>query len=275
MSKRYSLEDLLYLMERLRDPETGCPWDIEQTLASIVPHTLEEAYEVADAIEREDFAELPTELGDLLFQVVFYSQIAHEQNRFAMHDVIDTCVRKLIRRHPHVFPEGTLDSRREQAEIDTAQVAEQWQAIKAQEARHKPVTASILDEIPLNMPALTRAAKLQKKAATVGFNWPDIAPVVEKLHEEVREFEQALAEQEASAIEHELGDLLFTVVNLARFLKLDPERALRTANQRFATRFQFIERQLEEQNKDINHCDLDELDALWEQAKLQLSKKED
>lgn len=275
MGSKYDLDDLLYLMERLRDPQSGCPWDIEQNFDSIVPHTLEEAHEVADAIERNAFDELPGELGDLLFQVVYYCQMAREQKLFDMGDVLDTCVRKLIRRHPHVFPAGDLHGRREDNEIDAQQVEQQWQQIKAQEHDPRKKPLSRLDSVPLSMPALTRAAKLQKKAAAVGFDWPETGAVLDKLHEETLELEQALATAERDAIEHELGDMLFTLVNLARFLELDPEQALRRANQRFSQRFGYMEQRLESLGKDISRCGLAELDSLWNEAKQQLGKKED
>lgn len=274
-AKLYTLDDLLYLMERLRDPETGCPWDLAQDFNSIVPHTLEEAYEVADVIEREDFSQLPAELGDLLFQVVYYSQMAREESRFEFADVVDTCVRKLVRRHPHVFPQGQLRSYPQHDEpTQTQQVEQQWQAIKAQERAEQGATtdASILDDVPLNMPALTRATKLQKTAAKVGFDWDALAPVLGKLQEELAELQQAIKEQDTSAIEHELGDVLFSTCNLARFLQVEPEQALRLTNQRFYQRFNYIEHSLAEQGKDISECDLATLDALWDAAKKSLAK---
>lgn len=273
-TKAYSLEDLLYLMERLRDPVTGCPWDLAQDFHSIVPHTLEEAYEVADVIERQDFAQLPAELGDLLFQVVYYSQMAREESRFEFADVVDTCVRKLVRRHPHVFPSGELYSQREAGKVEPQQVEQQWQQIKAQERAEQQAqpAASVLDGIALNLPALTRATKLQKKAAKVGFDWQELSSVLAKIQEEIAELQEAIEQQDAQAIEHELGDVLFSVGNLARFVKVDPEQALRLTNQRFYQRFNYIEQRLVEQGKEITECDLATLESLWNAAKQSLAK---
>lgn len=274
-TKAYTVEDLLYLMERLRDPETGCPWDIEQNFHSIVPHTLEEAYEVADVIERQDFAELPAELGDLLFQVVYYSQMADEESRFDFADVVDTCVRKLVRRHPHVFPGGELRSKRIAGAVESQAIEQQWQHIKAQERAEqqgKP-PASILDGIALNMPSLTRAVKLQKSAAKVGFDWKALAPVLDKIQEEIAELQEAIAEQDKKAIEHELGDVLFSVCNLARFVEIDPEQALRLTNQRFYQRFNYIEQRLAQQGREITECDSATLESLWDAAKQNLAKQ--
>lgn len=269
----YSLDDLLYLMARLRDPATGCPWDLQQDFHSIVPHTLEEAYEVADAIERQDFAQLPAELGDLLFQVVYYSQMADEESRFDFADVVDTCVRKLVRRHPHVFPSGELHSQREAGAIESQQVEQQWQQIKAQERAEQDAqpTASILDGIALNMPALTRALKLQKSAAKVGFDWQSLTPVLAKIQEEITELQEAIGQQDTQAVERELGDVLFSVCNLARYVEVDPEQALRSTNQRFYQRFNYIEQHLAQQGKEITKCDLVTLESLWNAAKQHLA----
>lgn len=267
-SEQYSLDDLLYLMSRLRDPETGCPWDIKQTFATIVPHTLEEAYEVADTIEREDWPHLQGELGDLLFQVIFYAQIAREEQRFEFDDIIHTLVEKLIRRHPHVFPEGTLESRRAAGEPDEAQISSTWEAIKAEERKDKPVAkVRVLDDIPAALPALNRADKLQKRAARVGFDWGDPLPVLDKIEEEIAELREAIASGNKTEIEHELGDLLFAQVNLARHLKVNPETALRYTNQKFTRRFGFIEDQVDASGQDWNDFSLDELDAWWDEAK--------
>ncbi|MCK9236636.1 MAG: nucleoside triphosphate pyrophosphohydrolase [Thiopseudomonas sp.] len=277
MSKtnHYNLADLLYLMARLRDPATGCPWDLEQDFHSIVPHTIEEAYEVADAIERQDFAQLPAELGDLLFQVVYYSQMADEESRFDFADVVDTCVRKLVRRHPHVFPSGELRSQRKAGALESQQVEQQWQHIKAQERAEQQAqsTVSVLDGIALNMPALTRAIKLQKNAAKVGFDWQELSPVLAKIQEEIAELQEAIAEQDRKAIEHELGDVLFSVCNLARFVEIDPEQALRLTNQRFYQRFNYIEQRLAQQGREITECDLATLESLWDAAKQNLAKQ--
>ncbi|MBF8731536.1 MULTISPECIES: nucleoside triphosphate pyrophosphohydrolase [Pseudomonas] len=267
----YTLDDLLHLMARLRDPQYGCPWDLKQDYASIVPHTLEEAYEVADTIERGDFEHLQGELGDLLFQVVYYSQLAREEARFEFAGVVDAITRKLIRRHPHVFPTGDLYAPLDTPRLDEAQVKSRWEEIKAQERAEKsePEQLSLLDDVPAALPALSRAAKLQKRAATVGFDWPDALPVLDKVREELDEVLQAMADGDADALEDEIGDLLFATVNLARHLKQDPENALRRANRKFERRFRFIEQALRDNGRPIEDCTLDELDALWGEAKRQ------
>ncbi|HAF94388.1 MULTISPECIES: nucleoside triphosphate pyrophosphohydrolase [Stutzerimonas] len=266
----YQLADLLHLMARLRDPQHGCPWDLQQDYASIVPHTLEEAYEVADAIERRDFAHLPGELGDLLFQVVYYSQLAREEGRFDFATVVDAITRKLVRRHPHVFPDGDLYGSPELPRLDEAAIKQRWEQIKAEERAEQaaaPEQLSLLDDVPHALPALSRAAKLQKRAAGVGFDWPEALPVVDKLHEELNEVLEAMSENDPQAIAEEIGDLLFVVVNLARHLKVDPENALRAANGKFERRFRFIEQALRDAGRSPESCDLEELDALWDAAK--------
>ncbi|AGA72181.1 nucleoside triphosphate pyrophosphohydrolase [Pseudomonas plecoglossicida] len=267
----YTLEDLLHLMARLRDPQYGCPWDLKQNYASIVPHTIEEAYEVADTIERGDFEHLQGELGDLLFQVVYYSQLAREEGRFEFDGVVDSITRKLIRRHPHVFPTGELYAPVDTPSLDEAQVKSRWEEIKAEERAEKsqPEQLSLLDDVPAALPALSRAAKLQKRAATVGFDWPAALPVLDKVREELDEVLQAMADGDADALEDEIGDLLFAAVNLARHLKHDPEHALRRANRKFERRFRFIEQALRDSGRPIEDCNLDELDALWGEAKRQ------
>ncbi len=267
----YSLEDLLHLMARLRDPQYGCPWDLKQNYASIVPHTIEEAYEVADTIERGDFEHLQGELGDLLFQVVYYSQLAREEGRFEFDGVVDSITRKLIRRHPHVFPTGELYAPVDTPSLSEAQVKSRWEEIKAEERAEKsqPEQLSLLDDVPAALPALSRAAKLQKRAATVGFDWPAALPVLDKVREELDEVLQAMADGDADALEDEIGDLLFATVNLARHLKHDPEHALRRANRKFERRFRFIEQALRDSGRPIEDCNLDELDALWGEAKRQ------
>ncbi|MFG0864911.1 nucleoside triphosphate pyrophosphohydrolase [Pseudomonas sp. FYR_7] len=267
----YTLQDLLHLMARLRDPQYGCPWDLKQDYASIVPHTLEEAYEVADTIERGDFEDLQGELGDLLFQVVYYSQLAREEGRFAFDGVVDGITRKLIRRHPHVFPTGDLYAPLETPSLSDAQVKSRWEEIKAQERAQKsrPEQLSLLDDVPTALPALSRAAKLQKRAATVGFDWLEALPVVDKVREELDEVLQAMADGDSDALEDEVGDLLFAVVNLARHLKHDPENALRRANRKFERRFRFIEQALRDSGTAIEDCNLDALDTLWGEAKRQ------
>ncbi|MGK0151446.1 nucleoside triphosphate pyrophosphohydrolase [Pseudomonas putida] len=267
----YTLEDLLHLMARLRDPQYGCPWDLKQNYASIVPHTIEEAYEVADTIERGDFEHLQGELGDLLFQVVYYSQLAREEGRFEFDGVVDSITRKLIRRHPHVFPTGELYAPVDTPSLSEAQVKSRWEEIKAEERVEKsqPEQLSLLDDVPAALPALSRAAKLQKRAATVGFDWPAALPVLDKVREELDEVLQAMADGDADALEDEIGDLLFAAVNLARHLKHDPEHALRRANRKFERRFRFIEQALRDSGRPIEDCNLDELDALWGEAKRQ------
>lgn len=266
----YQLDDLLHLMARLRDPQHGCPWDLKQSYASIVPHTLEEAYEVADAIERGDFAHLPGELGDLLFQVVYYSQLAREEGRFEFAQVVDGITRKLLRRHPHVFVDGDLYGAPDPARLQEAVVRQRWEELKAEERAEKaaaPQQLSLLDDVPMALPALSRAAKLQKRAARVGFDWPAALPVVDKVREELDEVLEAMSENDPQAVAEEIGDLLFVVTNLARHLEVDPESALRAANGKFEQRFRFIEQALREAGRAMEDCDLEELDALWGEAK--------
>jgi ATP diphosphatase len=266
----YRIDDLLHLMARLRDPQHGCPWDLRQNYASIVPYTIEEAYEVADAIERGDFEHLPGELGDLLFQVVYYSQLAREEGRFDFEQVVDAITTKLIRRHPHVFPDADLYGAPDRARLEEAAVKQRWEELKAQERAEKaaaPEQLSLLDDVPTALPALSRAAKLQKRAAQVGFDWPDALPVVDKVREELGEVLEAMSENDAEAVGEEIGDLLFVVTNLARHLKVDPESALRAANSKFERRFRYIEQALREAGRALDDCALEELDALWGEAK--------
>ncbi len=250
---------LLELMARLRDPEGGCPWDREQTFATIAPYTIEEAYEVAAAIEDGDPQHLKEELGDLLFQVVFHARMAEERGLFGFQDVVATLVAKMIARHPHVF--GDVDK------PDTAAAqTDAWEALKARERAAKH--ASILDDVPLALPALMRAEKLQKRASKVGFDWDSAPKVVEKLTEEATEICEAQAEGAGpEKLEEEVGDLLFVVANLARHLKVDPEKALRTANAKFVRRFGYIERELKAKNRSCAEASLDEMEALWVEAK--------
>ncbi|SDI79161.1 nucleoside triphosphate pyrophosphohydrolase [Billgrantia gudaonensis] len=279
---RHDLRDLLTLMAVLRDPEQGCPWDLEQDWNSIVPHTLEEAYEVADAIEREAFDELPGELGDLLFQVVYYSQFGREEGRFDFHDVVDALTVKMLRRHPHVFPDGTLASRRPPGvsaeQVETRQVHSRWEALKAEEraertgeasddSRQASGTASVLDDVPLTLPALSRAAKLSKRAARVGFDWPDTRGVIAKIREELDEVEEALADGDSAHAAEEVGDLLFAVANLARSLEADPEQRLRATNAKFERRFRHVEATLTERGVRLQDADLNTLERHWQRAK--------
>lgn len=274
----YTIEDLKTLMARLRDPETGCPWDTRQSYRTIVPHTLEEAYEVADAIEREDYPHLKDELGDLLFQVIFYTQLGREDGHFDFDGVVDHLVRKLVRRHPHVFPEGTLESRIDpDNRPDEAWIKESWERIKAEERAMKPAPEasaelSRLDGIARTLPAMARAEKLQKRAARHGFDWPKIGPVFDKLHEEIDELKEAWEAAQTGAgdhdaVEDELGDLLFVCVNLARFMKVNPEQALNRTNHKFDARFRAIERVLEREGRDMDEESLEALDAVWQAVK--------
>ena len=248
-------------MARLRDRADGCPWDVEQTFETIAPYTVEEAYEVADAVERGNLSDLRDELGDLLLQVVYHSRMAEEQGAFAFGDVVEAVTAKMIRRHPHVF--GT------QAERAAGITAGFWD--RAKDAEKADERRGVLDDVPTALPALTRAIKLQNKAAKVGFDWPSLAPVFEKLNEEIAELEAAIVESkdkpDRAAIEEEFGDLLFVVANVARHLKLDPEAALRAANEKFARRFRYIEQQLAAQGRTPAQSDLAEMDALWDEAK--------
>ncbi|WP_278441749.1 nucleoside triphosphate pyrophosphohydrolase [Pseudomonas oryzihabitans] len=268
----YQLDDLLHLMARLRDPQHGCPWDLRQDYASIVPHTLEEAYEVADAIARRDFPQLRDELGDLLFQVVYYSQLGREDGHFDFAQVVDGITRKLVRRHPHVFPDGDLHGPLDLPRLDEATIKRRWEEIKAEERAEKaaaPEQLSLLDDVPAALPALSRAAKLQKRAANVGFDWADATPVVAKIQEELDEVREAMANGQAAQVAEEVGDLLFVMVNLARHLQVDAEDALRQANAKFERRFRFIEEALKAQDRTPQEASLEEMDALWDAAKVE------
>ncbi len=263
-------------MERLREPDGGCPWDIKQNFSSIVPFTIEEAYEVADAIEREDYADLQSELGDLLFQVIFYSQLGREQELFDFASIVSTVVEKLLRRHPHVFPDGKLQSRStlsvEKQRIVEEEVKQNWEAIKQRERAEKGFT-NILDDVPVGMPALSRAAKLQKRAATVGFDWDDVKPVIDKIKEELAELEDAINQQNDGHIAEELGDLFFAMVNAARHLKKEPETVLRAANRKFIQRFSYIESQLKSNSQSFATTSLAEMEVLWQEAKREEKKR--
>ena len=255
------MNDLLDLMRRLRDPQQGCPWDRAQTLQSLLKHTLEEAYEVVDVIERDALSELPNELGDLLFQVVFYAQIAAEGGHFDFAQVVSSMHDKLWQRHPHVFGEAVYAS--------TAELNAAWETHKAVErsARGGP-DPSELDDVPLALPALTRAVKLQKRASRVGFDWTAVGPIFEKIDEELQELKAALAEQlPPTEVAGELGDVLFAVANLARHLDIDPETAVRSTNAKFERRFRYIEAALAAQGRNVADSPLAELDAWWERAK--------
>ena len=298
MTPSKDIARLVDILAALRAPDTGCPWDIEQTFATIAPYTIEEAYEVADAIERGDLPDLKDELGDLLLQVVYHARMAEEQNAFAFGDVVHAITSKMIRRHPHVF--GTGEERaagaapgfwaRIKAEEKAAKDAERaasfasplpsWGRPGGRDATASTVGKnSILADIPVALPALTRAVKLQDKAARVGFDWPSLAPVFDKMREELTELEEVAAPADPRStaadrsparmakIEEEFGDLLFVMANVARHLQLDPEAALRSANQKFMRRFAHIERRLAEQDRSPASSNLAEMDALWDEAK--------
>lgn len=255
------IDELLTIMARLRNKENGCPWDVEQTFASIASCTLEEAYEVVDAIENNDMEHLREELGDLLLQVVFHSQMAKEAGLFTFDDVANEIAEKLVRRHPHVFGDATI--------TDADATIAAWEDIKAQERAAKPQKSeSLLDDVPRALPALTRALKLQKRAAKVGFDWDTPAPVFAKLQEEAAELQ---AEMDAGApkerLADELGDILFVCANLARQLKVEPEEALRSTNRKFERRFRHIEQELRKQGRTPEEATLEEMDALWDDAK--------
>ncbi len=250
------MQRLLAIMARLRDPGRGCPWDLEQDFASIAPYTLEEAHEVADAIQRQAWSELRGELGDLLFQTVFHARMAEEAGLFAFPDVVQAISDKMVARHPHVFGGESRDKSADQQTRD-------WEALKARERGR----ARILDGVALALPALTRAVKLQNRAARVGFDWPSAVEVLDKLTEEARELVEARDSLGPEAVAEELGDLLFVVANLARHLRVDPEAALRAANAKFTRRFARIEDWLAEDGRSPAASDLAEMDALWNRAK--------
>jgi ATP diphosphatase len=256
------LERLKQVMARLRDKTAGCPWDVEQDFATIAPYTIEEAYEVADAIERDDMEALREELGDLLFQVIFHARMAEEEGLFDFDAVADELATKMIRRHPHVF--GSAEIR------DSGQQTEAWEAHKARERQSKPGDdASALANVPVGLPALTRAQKIQKRASRVGFDWGDAAPALDKVAEEVSELraELAMAKPAPDRAEEELGDLLFAVVNVARLAGADAETALRRATAKFERRFRQVEDLLAARGKTPEQSTLEEMDALWDEAK--------
>jgi MazG family protein len=253
-----SIDRLLQIMARLRDPQRGCPWDLEQSFGTIAPYTIEEAYEVADAIERKDYPALRDELGDLLFQVVFHSQMAREQGSFAFDDVVAAICDKMERRHPHVFGDAQIDSAAAQT------VA--WEEQKRLERER--AGKGVLADVPLALPALTRANKLGKRAAQVGFEWPDVAGALDKLDEELGELRKGLSMQADQAhITDELGDVLFCVVNVCRYLGADPETALKGANAKFERRFGYVEQRLREQGRSAREATLEEMDRLWDEGK--------
>lgn len=258
------IERLLEIMRRLRDPKTGCPWDIEQTFETIAPYTIEEAYEVADAIERSDWAELEGELGDLLLQTVYHTAMGEDAGHFSFQSVVQAISDKMVARHPHVFGD---ESREKSAEQQTAD----WEQIKAAERAGKAQQGT-LDGVAVGLPALLRALKLQKRAARVGFDWPSTDEVIDKIVEESRELVEARDRLTQTEIEEEFGDLLFVMANLGRHLGLDPEAALRSANAKFTRRFQGVETKLAAMGKTPADSDLAEMDALWDQVKIECRK---
>ena len=268
MSHSRDISPLLDIMAALRTPGSGCPWDLEQDFSTIAPYTIEEAYEVADAIARGDLDDLRDELGDLLLQVVFHARMAEEQNAFDFGDVVEAISRKMIRRHPHVFADK--DGRLTPADVKGA-----WERIKAEEKAERSARRPsdensqppLLSEVKAGQPALTRAMALQRKASTVGFDWNDPRAVLRKIREEADEIEAALDRGERSELESETGDILFAVVNLARHAAVDPEMALRGANAKFERRFGYIERALSSQGRTLEGASLEEMDALWNEAK--------
>lgn len=269
------MQELLDIMARLRDPQRGCPWDLKQDFRSIAPHTLEECYEVVDAIERGDHGQLRNELGDLLFQVVFYAQMASEQGLFDFGDVCAEIRDKLLYRHPHIFPDGTVESFGSESTLSPAQVERNWEILKQRErelrkalqAPGEDAPDSVLDDVPRALPSLSRAAKLQRRAATVGFDWTDVRGVLDKLKEEILELEQAMERREEQETADELGDVLFTVVNLARHLKQDAETSLRHASGKFERRFRRMEARIAEAGRQMTELGSDELDAHWRAVK--------
>jgi nucleoside triphosphate diphosphatase len=267
MTPSRDISGLIEIMARLRAPVTGCPWDLEQTFETVIPYTIEEAYEVADAIARKDMPDLCDELGDLLLQVVYHARMAEEQDAFSFGDVVEAITRKMIRRHPHVFAdsEGRL----------TPAVRGAWDRIKAEEKAERAArspgrreaAASLLSGVKTGQPALTRAMALQRKASTVGFDWNDPRAVLNKIREEADEIEAALDRDDRTEIAAETGDLLFALVNLARHVDSDPEAALRGTNAKFERRFAYIERALAAKGRSLAEASLDEMDALWNEAK--------
>jgi ATP diphosphatase len=268
MTPSRDISRLLEIMARLRTPGTGCPWDLEQDFATIVPYTIEEAYEVADAIARGDLDDLRDELGDLLLQVVFHARMAEERNAFAFGDVVEAVTTKMIRRHPHVFAD-------KDGQLTPAGVKGAWERIKAEEKaeraarrpQHETPHTALLSSVKAGQPALARAMELQRKASSVGFDWNDPRAVLQKIREEADEIEAALDDGDTKALAEETGDLMFALVNLARHVGADPDLALRGTNAKFERRFAYIERELGSQGRSLEEASLDEMDALWNEAK--------
>jgi len=258
-----SLDRLLDIMARLRDPRDGCPWDVKQSFETIAPYTIEEAYEVADAIARGDLDDLRDELGDLLLQVVFHAQMAREAGHFAFSDVADAISDKMVRRHPHVFADEAVDGSEHQRRVWEDQKAGERQA----KSRSRGEAPSALDGVPVALPALLRAEKLGKRAARVGFDWDDPAGVLDKVVEETEEVRQEIAADDRARLAEEIGDLLFACANLARKFRIDPETALHGANRRFEERFRGLEKRAESEGRDLSSMSLEELEALWQAVK--------
>ncbi len=273
LEKKSAIEKLQEIMAMLRDKVHGCPWDLDQTLVSLIPHTIEEVYEVADAIEKNDIDNIVDELGDLLFQVIFYAQIGNEEKIFNFEDVANAIVRKLLRRHPHVFPTGDAKSFGRGKKISSDEVVTNWESIKLEEKKEKleesnsESARSVFDNLPGALPALQKSVKLQKLAGKVGFDWSDTSDVFVKLKEEIVELEEAIGKSNKQEIESEFGDVLFTAVNMARHLNVDPELALRGANGRFKNRVVWIENELGKNGEFVSDKNIDDLNQLWNEAK--------
>jgi nucleoside triphosphate diphosphatase len=260
---------MLYLMQCLRDPNNGCPWDQQQVFSSIVPHTIEETYEVADAIARDDMKNLKEELGDLLFQIIFYCQMANEKRLFDFNDVIKGLQNKMLRRHPHVFPDGSLQSFGKASSLTEEELKGQWDAIKAQEKALSSDAQSqgVLDSVSRGLPPIIQSTKIQKKAAKLGFDWNHTAPVFSKIREELDELEEAINTLDQDQMSSEFGDVLFAMINLGRHLNLDPEKSLSKTNEKFRRRFSYIEKSVSRQRLDMSSCSLETLDEFWNEAK--------
>jgi nucleoside triphosphate diphosphatase len=267
MEKSRDIDRLLEIMAALRDPQIGCPWDLKQSFATIAPYTIEEAYEVADAIARDDFADIKDELGDLLFQVVFHARMAEEQGAFDFGSVVEAITAKMIRRHPHIFGD--------KRDLSPDNVKNLWAKIKAEEKAGKAQEdRGLLSDVPATLPGLTRAVKLQNKASSVGFDWNDARLVLEKIREEADEIEAVLDTKDATAIQDEIGDLLFAVANLARHAGADPEAAIRGTNAKFMRRFGYIESEVARRGEKLGEVSLAEMDALWNEAKAREKARE-
>jgi len=271
MKPSRDISRLIEIMAALRSPGTGCPWDVKQTFSTIAPYTIEEAYEVADAIARGDFDDLREELGDLLLQVVYHARMAQEAGEFAFEDVVEAITTKMIRRHPHVF--GDAKAR------GAGMAKGMWEKIKAEEKAEKRAARlargldsedqgkGFLDSVPVALPALTRALKLQEKAARVGFDWKEAGPILDKIEEEIQELREAMAAGDVASIKDEFGDVMFALVNLGRHIDIDSEAALAGTNEKFRTRFHYVERALKASGKSLEDATLDEMEALWQAAK--------